>query len=137
MEIKEIIETWKNSKIKLNEGASLIEINQLEKKLKYEFPETFKEFYTKIDGFKDSDWNENMFSIFPIERIKDEYETSENKDFIPFCDYLINSHQIGFNRKNHKIYINYENILGDFNDKVADNFKLSLIEIINNSDKIY
>ncbi|MFI2741476.1 SMI1/KNR4 family protein [Zhouia sp. PK063] len=137
MEITKIIETWRNSKIKLNEGAELTEIIQLEEQLEYKFPETFKQFYTRINGFKDSDWNEHMFSIFPLDRIKNEYETSENKDFIPFCDYLINSHQIGFSKKNDGIYINYENILGDFNDKVADSFELSLIEILNNSDKIY
>jgi hypothetical protein len=135
--ITEIIETWRNSKIKLNEGVELTEIYKLEKQLEYKFPEAFKQFYTKINGFKDSDWNEHMFSIFPLKRIKSECEMSKNKDFIPFCDYLINSHQIGFCKKKEGVYINYENILGGFNDKVADNFELSLIEIINNSDKIY
>ena len=137
MEITEIIETWKNSEINLNEGAELTQINQLEKQIEYKFPEAFINFYTKINGFKDSDWNEHMFSMFSLERIKEEYETSENKDFIPFCDYLINCHQIGFSKKRDGVYINYENILGDFNDKVADNFELSLIEILKNSDKIY
>ena len=48
----------------------MIEIKQLEQKLEYKFPETFIQFYTKINGFKDSDWNEHMFSIFPLDRIK-------------------------------------------------------------------
>lgn len=137
MEITEIIEAWRNSGIQVNKGANLIEIDKLEKHLEFEFPESFKEFYTKIDGFKNSDWNEHMFSIFPLERIKEEYDYNKNKDFIPFCDYLINSHQIGFSKATEGIYINYENLLGDMNDKVADNFRESLIEILKNSDKIY
>jgi len=137
MEISEIIEFWKNSNVNLNQGAELSEINKLETYLEFEFPESFKRFYSSLNGFKDSDWNEHMFSIFPIERIKEEYEISKNKDFIPFCDYLINSHQIGFYRNTKEIYINYKNILGDLNDKVADNFELSMFEILTNSEKIY
>jgi hypothetical protein len=137
MEIREIIEFWKNSNVELNPGIELTEINKLETYLKFEFPKTFIQFYSNINGFKNSDWNEHMFSIFPIERIKEEYDPLRNKDFIPFCDYLLNSHQIGFYRNTKGVYINYENILGNLNDKVADNFELSMIEILNNSEKIY
>lgn len=137
MEIRNIIEFWKSSNIKLNDGVKLTEITLLEKHIDFQFPDTFKQFYSEINGFKNSAWNEHMFSIFPIEGIKEEFDFLKNKDFIPFCDYLINSHQIGFSKKAKGIYINYENILQNFNDKVADNFELSMLEILNNSDKIY
>ena len=75
-----------------------------------------------------------MFTIYPIERIAEEYNESKNKIFIPFCDYLINSHQIGFNKEDKKIYINCR-LDKWHNDKVADTFEQSLIEIINDSKK--
>tara|TARA_R110002051_G_scaffold175032_2_gene245104 strand:- start:34 stop:447 length:414 start_codon:yes stop_codon:yes gene_type:complete len=137
MKISEIIEFWKSSNINLNRGAKLNDINNLEDYLNFEFPETFRQFYSNINGFEDFVYNENMFSIFSLERIKEEYTFSDNKNFIPFCDYLINSHQIGFYRNTKAVYTNYENILGDLNDKVADNFELSMIEILTNSAKIY
>ncbi len=137
MKITEIIDFWKNSNVKLNQGVELSEIIKLENYIDFKFPETFRLFYSNINGFKDSDWNEHMFSIFPLERIKEEYEESSNNNFIPFCDYLINSHQIGFFRKTKGIYINYENILASLNDKVADDFETSMIEILTNSEKIY
>ena len=77
-----------------------------------------------------------MFTIYPLERIRTEYFDNQNINFIPFCDYLINSHQIGFSKLDSKIYTNY-NVENNFNDLVANTFEESLIEIINNSDKIY
>lgn len=93
-EITKIIQYWQQSRIKLNKGASLEEIEILEKKVNFKFPDDFKEFYIHINGFKDSDWDENMFSIFPLQRIEEEYFDLEEEIFVPFCDYLINSHLI-------------------------------------------
>lgn len=62
------------------------------------------QFFLEINGFKDFDWNEHMFSIYPLERIKKEYDEQTDKDFIPFCDYLVNSHQIGLYKKNKRIF---------------------------------
>ena len=45
MEITEIIQFWKNSKVNLNNGINLIEINTIEKNLDFKFPHTFKQFY--------------------------------------------------------------------------------------------
>jgi hypothetical protein len=137
MEIKDIINTWRSSGIELNKAAKLSEINQLETFLQFEFPKSFKEFYTETNGFKDYDWNEHMFTIYSLERIKEEYQELENKNFIPFSDYLINCYQIGFSKTSKGIYIDYNNNLGNFNDMVAEDFKQSLVEILNNSDKIY
>ena len=81
MGIRDIIEFWKSSNIKLNDGVKLTEITSLEKHIDFQFPDTFKQFYSEINGFKDSAWNEHMFSIFPIERIKEEFDFLKNKDF--------------------------------------------------------
>ena len=135
--IIEIIKYWKQSRIELNSGVNLESIQKLEKKVNFEFPQSFKEFYTEINGFKDRDWNENMFTMYPLERIEEEYFDLKSDVFIPFCDFLINAHQIGFSKDVKGIYINYQHHLLDRNDKVAETFEQSLVEIINNSDKIY
>lgn len=132
-----VINHWKQSGIDLNKGVSLEDIQMLEKKVNFEFPQSFKEFYAEINGFKDWDWNKNMFTIYPLERIEKEYFDSKNEVFIPFCDFLINFHQIGFSKVAKGIFIKYQNSLADINDKVAETFEQSLVEIIKNSDKIY
>jgi len=113
-----------------------MQIELLEKKVNFIFPRTFKEFYGKINGFNDWDWDENMFTIYPIERIEEEYFLEKKESFVPFCDYLICSHQIGFNKNDGHIYINHD-IDKNYNHKVADTFEKSLLEIINNTDKVY
>ena len=133
--IEEIIEFWKNSTVELNEGVDLKEIEALEKAVDYVFPPSFKTFYLNVNGFKDWDYDDNMFSIFSIETIKEEY-SDKFKIFVPFCDYLINSYQIGFSKKDNCIYIDFD-IEGDNASKVADTFEQSLIEIINATDKVY
>lgn len=135
-EIIEIIEYWKQSEVNLNDGISLKKIEMLEKRISFKFPQAFKFFYNEINGFKDCDWSENMFTLYSIERIEEEYLDSQNEMFVPFCDYLINSHQIGFNKLDDHIYIDYH-LDKRFNDKVAKTFEKCLIEIIKDSNKIY
>ncbi len=137
MTITEIIYEFEKSNIKLNSGVTKKEIEKIENYIDFKFPDTFFEFYRSINGFKEDDWNENMFSLFSLNRIKEEYGESKKERFIPFCDYLHNSHQIGFYKGVDGIYIDYKVILKDSNDKVADSFEESLIEILNNSEKIY
>jgi len=137
MKIREIIYEFEKLGVKTNPGASKEQIEQLEKHIDYKFPITFIEFYSDLNGFKDGVWNKNMFSLFSLERIKEEYGDSKNEIFIPFCDYLHNSHQIGFCKEGDGIYIDYNVFLRDYNDKVSDSFEQSLIEILKNSEKIY
>lgn len=87
---------WKSEGIELNPPSTLIIINQVEENLSIIFPASFKALYLMADGFKDNDWRENMFSIWPIERILCEYEEREDKMFVGFSDFLINSHALGF-----------------------------------------
>ncbi len=78
-----------------------------------------------------------MFSIWSLDRIEEEYNTSTNEFFILFCDFMMNSHQIGFSRVENGVFINYENHKLSLNDKVSDIFTGALIEIVKDSDKIY
>lgn len=90
--------------IKLQTGEPLSKIFEIETQLNFKFPLDFVIFYQKINGFKDFDWNENMFTLWSLERILKEYQEANNLDFIGFCDYLIQTCTIGFNKHNDHIY---------------------------------
>lgn len=130
-----LIDYWKRCGIKINEGASEQEIMILEKYLNFTFPRSFKELYLEMNGFKDLDWDAGMFSMMPLERIKEEYN-SNNKDFIPFCDYLINCHQIGFSKMEKGIFVDYGGGEKYHDHKAADTFIECLIEILKDSEKV-
>lgn len=104
-----VIQQWKREKIELNPGFKADDLFLAESTLDFIFPNEFKELYIKVNGFQENEWRTNMFSIWSIERIIEEYNFSEDKNFIGFSDYLINSHQIGFLRDKKGIYKYYEN----------------------------
>ncbi|HKC35311.1 MAG TPA: SMI1/KNR4 family protein, partial [Chitinophagaceae bacterium] len=87
---------WKSEGIELNPPSIPALIKQAEEKLSFIFPDSFKCLYLMVDGFKDNDWRENMFSIWPIERILYEYNKRGDKAFVGFSDFLLNSHALGF-----------------------------------------
>jgi hypothetical protein len=101
---EKIIQQWKTEDIELNPGISADELTLAEKNLGFVFPDQFKELYLKVNGFRDNDWRRNMFSLWPVDRIIEEYNSSNDKNFIGFSDYLINSHQIGFTKDKKGIY---------------------------------
>lgn len=105
--ISEILQQWKDEKIKLNPAASPDLIARVEIATGFAFPEEFKELYTQANGFSDFGWRENMFSIWPLERILEEYNCSDDRDFIGFSDFLINSHNIGFLKTQCGVFKNY------------------------------
>jgi hypothetical protein len=95
---------WKNEGIELNPPSKPEIIKLAEEKLSFNFPVSFKNLYLEVDGFKGNDWRENMFSIWPIERILSEFNESEDKTFIGFSDFLINSYALGFYKDLDGIY---------------------------------
>ena len=95
---------WKNEGIELNPPSTSLIIKLAEEKLSFNFPVDFKRLYLQIDGFKDYDWRENMFSIWSIKRILAEFDEREDKAFIGFSDFLVNSHALGFYRDLNGIY---------------------------------
>ncbi len=91
-----IIEKWKSLGIELNPGATIEKIAKAEKEVGIVFPRDFKELYVQVNGFVNWDWTPTMFSLWPLERIVEEYLKAENLQFVGFCDWLINCLNIGF-----------------------------------------
>lgn len=143
--IFKIIEQWKEEGIQLSPPATLEAIRRAEEIIGYTFPSDFKEVYLIADGFKEWDWRPNMFSIWPLQRIIDEYleqrsnsagtspyQQEQSENFVGFCDYLINSHQIGFLKNRIGVYKSYDEL-----NPIAESF-FEVLQLINkNADLIY
>jgi hypothetical protein len=90
----QIIEDWLADGIELLPPASLEEVRDCEASIRFLFPEDFVTFYTTTcNGFKDWAMDSKLLSLWPLERIRSEYQTG---DFIPFSDYIANASQIGY-----------------------------------------
>lgn len=126
-----IIKLWKSQKIDFSPPATIEAINTTEEIINFQFPDDFKEFYLKLDGFEDWDWTKNMFSIWPLARIVEEYHNESDKSFIVFADYLINSHHIGFIKGQAGVFKNY----GMPPEFIADTFT-EVISLINSDANI-
>lgn len=133
--IREAMEQWHAENVRLNPPAQLSDIEALEKKLSFEFPESFKKLYLIVNGFHDFEWRTNLFSWWSLDRIAKEYEDDRDADFIGFSDFLIVSHVIGFDRTTSKIFKQY-GFFGREQIDVSD-FKDIIIAINSNSDFIY
>ncbi|SMO34862.1 SMI1 / KNR4 family (SUKH-1) [Flavobacterium resistens] len=125
------ISIWNEADIKLQSGASEELILEFEKKLNFKFPKDFRSFYLKVNGFVDFEWNKNMFSLWSLERIYEESKFDQNLDYIAFCDYLINSHSMGFMKSRNGIFMNTTN------EKVCETFEEFIGLLNTNSDKLY
>ena len=99
-----VIRQWQTEDIELNPGISVDELAHAEKILDFVFPDQFRELYLKVNGFHNNDWRANMFSLWPVDRIIEEYNSRADKNFIGFSDYLINIHQIGFVKDRKGVY---------------------------------
>ena len=133
MMTEENIKHWKSKGISVNDGASNEKIENLEKQIDFNFPEDFIFFYRSLNGFKDRDWTPNLFSLFPIDRIKEEYEHKQNENnFVPICEYLISSHHLGYIKGKKGIFKDYQQF-----EKICDNLIELMTLIEEDSDKIY
>ena len=126
------IDIWTSKGIKLQNGISIDKISEFEKLLDFKFPQDFTELYSKANGFEDFDWNENMFSLWSLDRILKEYREDGDTNYIGFCDYLINSHSIGFFKTDKGIFKSY-----DQTQPIGNTFKEGIELINSNSDLIY
>ncbi len=127
-----VISIWNSKGIMLEKGVSVEEISELERLLDFRFPKDFVQLYTKANGFKALDWDENMFSFWPLDRILEEYQKDGDTNYIGFCDFLINSHSIGFFKTDEGIFKSYDQI-----QPIGNTFKEGIELIISNSDLIY
>jgi hypothetical protein len=123
---------WLLSGLNLEFGTQVEDMECTESFVGFKFPPDMKELYQLVNGFKDWDSNKSTISIWPMVRIRDEYETSRDKNFVGFCDYLINSHCIGFFKGRSGIYKSYD----EFNP-IAPSFSEAINLINNDSDLIY
>ncbi|MCJ7933342.1 MAG: SMI1/KNR4 family protein [Chryseobacterium sp.] len=133
MRIDKIKEKWASENIKLNPPAPIHSIKATEEIFGFRFPDDFKKFYLKLDGFADWDWTKNMFSIWPLARILEEYHNENDKNFIVFADYLINSHQIGFVKGKKGIFKNSN----ETHELIADTFTEAILLINSDADILY
>jgi len=126
------ISIWTTNGVKLQDGISSNAISDFEKLLNFKFPQDFIDLYLKANGFEDFDWNEHMFSLWSFDRILKEYQEDNNNNYIGFCDFLINSHSIGFFKTETGIFKNY-----DQTQAIANTFKEGIELINSNSGLIY
>lgn len=133
LRIDKIKEKWTSENIKLNSPTTSESIKAAEKIIDFQFPDDFKEFYLKLDGFADWDWTKNMFSIWPLARILEEYHNENDKSFIVLADYLINAHHIGFVKGKNGIFKNTD----EMHVKIADTFSEAIFLIHTDADILY
>jgi hypothetical protein len=121
----------------VNPKADLTHIEETDAILKFNFPYDFKELYLNINGFKSFDWQEQMFTLWPLELIIEEFNSSEDQDFVGFCDFLPSNHHIGFRKSAAGIYKIYPSIKHSDTDPIATTFE-EVINLINtNTGSIY
>lgn len=133
LHIDKIKEKWTNENIKLSPPATPESIKTAEEMIDFHFPDDFKEFYLKLDGFEDWDWTKNMFSIWPLARILEEYHNENDKSFIVFADYLINAHHIGFVKGKNGVFKN----TGEIPVRIADTFSEAIFLINSDAGILY
>ena len=130
--IEQAVKAWLKSNTKLQKGLLTTEILDIQHLLAFKFPQDFIDFYEKINGFEDLDWNEHMFSIWSLDRIFQAYYEEGSEIFIPFSDFLIDLYRIGFSKKDKKIYKNFE-----LSEPIAHSFKEAIMLINSSADIIY
>ncbi|MES2278947.1 MAG: SMI1/KNR4 family protein [Bacteroidota bacterium] len=131
--ISEALAQWNSSGTKMNPPASIEEIERVEATLNFKFPEDFKQLYLVVNGFPDYHWQEYMFCFWPLEMIVEEFERFPKQRFIPVCDFLLASHEIGFVRNESGIY-KYDYSQGN---KIAETYQQVVAMINSNADDIY
>lgn len=130
--INDAILTWQKEGIPLHMGVWETYITEIEEWLDFSFPPDFYEFYKAVNGFAKNESNKELFCLWSLETIWEEYSGSKDAEFIGFCDYMINSWQYGYLKNQSGIYINALSF-----EKVADSFK-EFIELLNaDSERLY
>jgi hypothetical protein len=98
----QIIEDWLAEGIELLPPASMQEVRDCEASVGFLFPDDFVTFYTTAcNGFKNWAIDSKSLSLWPLERIRSDYQTG---DFIPFSDYLVNASHIGYLKSKNGVF---------------------------------
>lgn len=131
---QKVIEHYKSIGVYVAEGTNHYHIEKIQNQLEYKFPDDFKTFHLMCNGFLEWDMDNFYFSIWPFDRIIEEYtkEKEEDFEFIPICDYLINAHWYGYIRNREGIFKDY-----DRENAIAKNFEEFLKLLLNDSVELY
>jgi len=134
---EEVVAKWRNEGVKLNSPATALQIEKTESILDFTFPDDFKQLYLIADGFEGLDWQEHMFTFWPLKMIVKEYEESDTRNFIGFSDFLIASNFIGFNKNRNGVFKKYSKQYSDLVDGelIANSFE-QVVGMINSSDDL-
>ncbi|MET0637950.1 MAG: SMI1/KNR4 family protein [Chitinophagaceae bacterium] len=96
MFISTAIERWRDKGVLLNKAATDEQIRAMEDLLHFAFPVALRNFWLQADGFYEDDLPEGFIRIWSIERVLYEHATREDKTFIGFADFMLNSWAYGF-----------------------------------------
>jgi hypothetical protein len=132
--IQKAITNWQSHTVKMNPPATIVEIEYTESVLNFKFPEDFKTLYLSVNGFKDWDWQEHMFTFWPLGVIIEEFDEAD-KGFIGFSDFLLRSHVIGFRRDEVGIFKIYPSIEHEEPQSIAQSFE-QVVDMINSSNNL-
>ena len=133
--IERVIALWENEKVDMNTGAEDAAISYVETILGFRFPDTFKALYKELDGFPDGGFGGCMVSMWPLKRILEENLSSENKDFVYFADFLINSHYYGFRKSDAAIIKDYGTSYGIM--ELGESFAVFISLILADDGSVY
>ncbi len=82
--------------IKLNLGASEIELFEFENKYNVHLPEDLKDYFSTVNGFDDSDADGEYITFLPLEEIEplsiNWSQANEAKSYFIFADYSLSCH---------------------------------------------
>jgi len=122
---------WLKRGLKLEQGVPSVDIESVELAVSFEFPAEMRALYREVNGFRNSDMDvESMISIWPMGRIRQEYNANPDRNFIGFCDFLINSHAIGFFKDRKGVFKSY-----DAFNPISETF-LQSIDLINTASEL-
>lgn len=127
--IQAALSQWQNEGIKLNFKTTLADIQKAEQILDFKFPEDLKELYLIVNGFSNYEWRSNLFSIWSLERIIDEFDPSDD-GFIGFCDHSLCVFLLGFHKAMIGVYRHYPSFQKRSPEFVTASFR-EAIDMIN------
>lgn len=131
--VQQAIAQWKEEELELNSGADIAEIERVENKIGYKFPDDFKNLYLNVNGFIDFEWNGSMLSLWSLGRIEDDYEDA-NK-YIMFGDFFTSLCQYGFDKSNGHIFKAYTHHQVGPVQFIVKSFQ-ELIELFNSNSQL-
>lgn len=132
---------WLQQGIKLKLGASEIELFAFENKYDVRLPEDLKDYFSTVNGFEDSDVDEDVITFLPLDEIEPLSKAwslkPETKSYFIFADYSISCHVYAIQltndiKLNNPIFIAYD----DNPIQIADSFSEFAQGYLNNDYKI-